>query len=179
MGKRLEALEKTEEIISFLVKALNNIDPHKQIGKTYIQKLLYLATREKIVNLDYSLYSYGPFSRETASEIEEAAYRNMIKIEWISEKGYFLTPGEFSTPTNLEKDVLSKLEKMVSDYSGFNAVDLSIIATAFYILDNRESSVEDVAEAVHRLKPNFSIEKIKNVLGRANIVQEISIPNLY
>ena len=44
----------------YLVDKLEDVSP--QVGKTVVQKMMFLLDKKGVVNYDYSLYHYGPYS---------------------------------------------------------------------------------------------------------------------
>jgi len=168
----VESIFRYPAIISFLVRQLHERYPDKQIGKTLIQKMVYLLTRKGIVNFDYSMYHYGPYSAEAAAELNFAENNNIIKVKWVGGKGYFLEPTDESNKFDMlildpEKQVIDKL---VEEYGDFTAVDLSIIATAYFIMDNFEEPEASLVETIHNIKPKYSADYIKEVLQKGGLI---------
>ena len=91
-------------IIIELVRRLQDKSP--QIGKTVMQKMVYLL--KEIYNVpcgyEYSLYTYGTYSAELTSDVEAvAAMKGLDLKEGIF--GYQITSGENSL-TIMEKNLL-------------------------------------------------------------------------
>lgn len=167
-----ESIFKNPALIGYLVEQIKKKYPKKQVGKTIIQKKMYLLTRLKIVDFDYTMYYYGPFSSEVSGELDFAQGAGIIQIKWVDREGYFIeaTPKlkEFySLITNEEKKAV---EGIVEKFGDFNAIDMSIIATAFYLKDNFGVSDAELVEIIHKIKQNLSSEHIKNILEKARIL---------
>ena len=94
-------------LISYVIKNIKETYPEKQISKTIIQKLFYLLSRKDVVDFNYSLYHYGPYSSEVSNELNFAEEIDFILIDWIPEKGYFISPG----PMYSSKQKLQNIEK--------------------------------------------------------------------
>ncbi len=75
-------------MIGYLVKELNEKYPDAQVGKTVVQKMMFLLNRMKICDFNYTLYHYGPFSSEVANELDYASDLGIVEIEWEEDKGY-------------------------------------------------------------------------------------------
>lgn len=167
-----KSIFKNPALIGCLVKKINEKYPEKQVGKTIIQKNMYLLTRSKIVDFDYSMYHYGPFSSEVSGELNFAENAGIIQIKWVDEKGYFITATskikEFdSLITDEEKKAI---ENIVEKFGDFKAIDISIMASAFFLKDNFGVSDAELVEVIHQIKQNHSSEYIKNVLQKATIL---------
>src|SRR3989338_2893888 len=86
---------KGPAIITYLVKRLEEEHPTKQIGKTILQKLIFLFLRDiknSQISLDYkySIYYYGPYSSELSADLNFAQDINFIRVEWASKLGYYI-----------------------------------------------------------------------------------------
>ncbi|MCK4820643.1 hypothetical protein KA005_33065, partial [bacterium] len=124
-------------LISYVVKRIKETYPATQISKTIIQKLVYLLSRKGGVDFDYSLYHYGPYSSQVSSELNFAEEIDFIVIDWIPEKGYFISPGPMYSSKlllqNTEKTERDAINEIAQKYGAYNAIELSIITTALFL----------------------------------------------
>jgi len=157
--------------IGYLVKSLLNKYPNKQVGKTVVQKMCYLMSREGIADFDFSMYHYGPFSSEVEGELKFAKSSKIVKIRWVDDKGYFIEPGDKCNEFDnyLEEKEKKNIDKCVNKYGDFNAQELSIIATAFYSRENFDARDDELVSIVKSLKPNFKKEQIKKILQEGGV----------
>ncbi len=157
---------KNPALIGYLVETMNEKDPGKQVGKTVIQKMMYFLTREGHTNFSYSMHHYGPYSSGISSELGTAAASGIVNETWHNNEGYYIKSGHRKDDfVNLvSEDEKQAINQIVKKFGKFNAVEMSIIATAFYIKENFDTQYSEIAEVVHSLKKNFSISKIKNIL---------------
>lgn len=153
-------------IIGYTVKKIKEIDPTKQVGKTVIQKMMFFLTRENIIDSDYTLYHYGPYSSEISDNIDYAKQMGIIDLQWKDEAGYYAEATEklekFKHIINSEETEI--IDKVIKKYYEFKAIDLSLIATAMYLKDHYRIPEKDLPQSVHALKPNFSKNFINDVL---------------
>jgi len=166
-----DSIFKCPALIGFLVKKLK--EKHRKVGKTIVQKMMYLLTREKIVDFKYTMYHYGPYSFEVAGELNFAKDTGIVDIQWDEMDGYYdITPGsKLNDFENLIEEKEKKaIEKIVEDFGRFNAIEISIIATALFIKDNFKVPNKELAEKVKKLKPEHKDEYIKHILYRAKII---------
>jgi len=165
--KKEESIFKLPTVISYLVKLMGDKNPGKQIGKTIIQKQMLLFARQQGIDLDYSMYHYGPYSSLVSSDLNYAEVLGLLSSNWIPDKGYFIKSTEeigkyLHLLDDTEKNIIAKI---VEDFGNFNASELAIIATAFFIKDNYKVPNDELPEAVHNAKPNFNINAIKEILA--------------
>ena len=158
-------------LIGYMIKKIGEKYPGKQVGKTFVQKIFYLLTRQEAVDFNYSMYHYGPYSSEVSGELNFAESSGIVNVEWIEDKGYFInsTSKLDNFKSLLKNEEIQAIDDIIETYADFNTIELSLIATALYSRDNFEVSDERLAEVVHNAKPNFSLDLIERVLQKAGI----------
>ncbi len=166
-----ESIFKNPAIIGYLVKKLHEAYPDKQIGKTLVQKMIYFLTRERIVNFNYSMYHYGPYSADVTSELNFAENSGLIDIKWVDGAGYFAeaTPGLKKLEGLIQDSEKSAIDKLIGRFGSFSTVDLSLLATAYFMKDNFGTPNEKLADVIHNLKPRYSTSYIRGVLEKGGI----------
>jgi uncharacterized protein YwgA len=166
-----ESIFKYPTLIGYLVKRIKEKLPDKQVGKIIVQKMLYLLTREVPMKFDYSMYHYGPYSSEVSQELDFAENSGIVEIDWVDKQGYFIKSTdalEHFEPLLTEEDKHA-IEKIVEGFYQFNAIELSIIATAFFLKDNFEIPETHLAKVIHTLKKNRSLEFIETSLKNVGL----------
>ena len=163
-------------LVFHLVKMIKEKYPNKQVGKTVIQKLMYLFETRSHEDFDYTMYHYGPYSSKVGGYINRAEALGLIDVKWIPKKGYFIEPnkkGMDKLPIQIEEEKLRQLETVIDEFGGFTANELSIISTTIYVKNNFGiSDPQKIIETVLSLKPNNQMEWIKQLLERAGIFNE-------
>jgi uncharacterized protein YwgA len=168
-----ESIFKRPILIAYLVNYMQNKYPDKQIGKTMIQKMLYLMSLRGTIDIDYSMYYYGPYSQEVSNELDIAESIGVIEIKWIDDKGYFIKAipdalREFESI--LIADEKDQISLIAEKFGIFNASELSIIATGFYLMNNFGIKEDRLVDAIHDLKQNHTTQYIKSALRRAEVI---------
>lgn len=161
MRRKLNEIAKT---IRYLTEKIHEKNSNKQVGKTLVQKMLYLLAWGGIVDLDYTLYHYGPFSREVERSLEKASDLGLVDIEWRSNKGYYIREkGE--RREKIEDEIKEGIREIVEEYKGYSANKLSIIATALYIIKHFDvTKKRKLINQILSLKPNNRPEWVKETL---------------
>jgi len=163
-------------LIFHLVKIAKEKYSNKQVGKTVIQKLMYLYAVRSLEDFDYTMHHYGPYSSKVGEYINMAEALELVEVKWIPEKGYFIEPnkkGMDKLPVQIEEEKLRQLETVIDEFGGFTANELSIISTTIYVKNNFGiSDPQKIIETVLSLKPNNQMEWIKQLLERAGIFNE-------
>jgi hypothetical protein len=170
----LEKIFKKPFLLGFLVKELDRELKGVNFGKTLIQKIGYIFSREEngVSDFTFSLYHYGPYSFELNSELDFAEGKNFINIEW-TDKGYVIKP----TKENITKyeeaitrEEKEKIEEVVKKYGHYSVVEISIIATAYFLLDRFKTPKEELTRAILNLKPTLKEETICEALKKEKIL---------
>lgn len=160
-------------VISYVLKKLAE-DNSKQIGKTILQKFGYILSREKLARYSYTMYHYGPFSDELSNDFEIIQSLGGVNVEWKPDNGYFIHPTSRIDELiggRLKRDEVTKIDEIIKKYRIYNAIELSIIATAFYIKDNFGIHSDDqLVQIVKSLKPQYS-GRISSVLKKAAVIK--------
>lgn len=166
-----ESLFKNSALIGFLVKRIKEEYPSNQVGKTIIQKMIYILTRINIVDFDYSMYHYGPYSSKVSSELNFCESIGFVQVKWIDDKGYFIetTPKLENFENHISEKEKQAIDDIVKKYGFFSAIELSIIATAFFLKDNFGVHNSKLIPAVHNIKNNHSVEYIEKILQKAEV----------
>jgi uncharacterized protein YwgA len=167
-----ESIFLNAALISHVVGAINALDEKKQIGKTFLQKIFYCLMRNKLSNFTYSLYHYGPYSNELSKELNFAENSHFIEINWKDNKGYFIKPTSNSKKIEsyITKKEKQSIDKIIMKYIDFTAQELSILTTAYYLIDEYDTKVGSLIESVKEIKPNYETQYIENVLKKSELI---------
>ncbi|HOT06259.1 MAG: hypothetical protein A4E45_00362 [Methanosaeta sp. PtaB.Bin039] len=170
-----ESMFKTSGLMGYLVKRLNEERPDTQVGKTIIQKMMYLLSRNGIIDFDFSMYHYGPYSSEVAGELNFAERNGIVEISWEDDKGYFIKPTNKIEKFSylLDDDEKRAVDELIERFGGFKAIDLSLIATALYLKDNFGVGDDRLVDAVHNAKNKYSLVYIEGVLKAGGIISAV------
>jgi len=159
-------------LIGYLVKRLDEKYPGKQIGKTIIQKMMYLLSRSNVANFSFSMYHYGPYSSEVSGELNFAERNGIVDIIWKDAEGYYINPTEKAGDFEhlLSDEEKRAVDDLVTRFGKFKAIDLSLIATALYLKDNFNVEEDRLVEAVQTAKKKFSPDYIRSILEESDVL---------
>jgi uncharacterized protein YwgA len=167
-----ESIFKGPAFITHLVKTISEKYPDKQVGKTVIQKLLFLLTREGVVDFDYSMYHYGPYSAQAFIELNFAEDIGAVEVVWVQNRGYFIKPKDTSLERLLDEEEKAVINRIAEKYGTFNATELSIITTALFVRDYfGVVDDEEIVQVVASLKPQYRRDRIGDILKNCGVVQ--------
>lgn len=160
--------------IQKILYLLSIIDKAKQpVGKTYIQKGLYLLQEGfgEDLGFSYKIHFYGPYSQELSNLEDVLDDYKMIDVEYIDEnKGYKVTlkPNGKRLLDSQEDEYnidMDKIEKVSSLISSAKVKDLELLSTVLYfskLMNDRNAIIKKVLT----LKPHFNKNQIKETIKK-------------
>lgn len=153
-------------LIAHLADRLEGRSPW--FGKTAVQKLVYLLQEVHGVDLGYkfSLYTYGPFSKELASDLDFVHAIEGVSVDYDEEVGgYRISPGVENVEIQSKaQEFLESYEDAIGtvsrEFGPLQAKQLELLATLIYVdSDFREKGEEvdfdELVEKVKGIKPHF------------------------
>jgi len=147
-------------------------DKRGRLGKTAMQKLLYLFQEAYQVPLGYrfSLYTYGPYDSQVMNDLDYANAIGALAIQY-NEEGYRIELG-------LQKDAIERyrkemmgehgdaLNQLIQNYGELNARQLELRATLLYIANEEDgvSTRHDLIQRLTSLKPKYPDQEIGHAI---------------
>ena len=156
-------------LVSYIVKRARD-EGVRQIGKTFVQKIAYLVSREMGINFGYTMYLYGPFSSDVEGAIALAKGLRQVNVKWRDGEGFFIEPRETEWAERLQEKVKDVVDAVITRFGKHSAVELSIITSALYIMDRFNVPKEKVVDAILRMKPEHDKDWVKRVLEKAEVI---------
>jgi len=138
------------------------------LGKKAAQKYIHILSSLSGMNVGYefSFYTYGPFSRELASDLDILGAAKAINVQYnAADNAYSITSSE---TTNAVAQALSPAIKVEADriwsiFSGRTAKQLELISTALFVSDEEGLSMtsSEMTSRIQALKPKYSANEIR------------------
>lgn len=155
-----------------------------RLGKTALQKMIFLLQRSFEVDCDYSytLYTYGPYSSDVARDLDIVEGFEGAKIDYDSNfGGYDIHPGQANTELRQRAmsfldEISPKLDRLVDDFGQYSAKELELRSTVVY-LSKLGLERNTLIQQVHETKPHFSLALIEAAISdleRKGYVRELS-----
>jgi len=157
-----------------------------RLGKTAMQKLLYLLQEAYHVPLDYrfSLYTYGPYDSQVMNDLDYADAIGALAIHYDDKAGYNIEPGkqvDMIEPYRAEMmnehgDTINRLTK---DFGDLNARDLELRSTLFYIASEKDNvkTRHELAERLKSIKPKYTDHDIQ--FGIDDLLEKGHLPESF
>ncbi len=153
-------------IIYYLVKQLKKTYPDRQIGKTTIQRLIYLFEYYTRNNFKFSMYHYGVYSSDVSEYLNMAETLGLISISWNKKLGYSIEPKEkirFFIDISIEEKQI--LDKIVGKYGRLSPIELFVITTALFSRDHfKVVDIKEMTDIILSLRPYIDIHRLQGCL---------------
>ena len=145
-----------------------------RLGKTAMQKLVFLLQEAFGCNLDYhfNLYTYGPYDAALMNDLDFCATASLIQMEEQTDSGYKISPGSKAEELDslrgeIRRDCGDQIDQLLNKFGEMNASDLELRATIFHIhSDNRDMGADEVQNLTRKIKPKFSSSEIKKAFNQ-------------
>lgn len=134
-----------------------------RLGKTAMQKLLYLLQEGLDVPLGYhfELYTYGPYESLIMHDIDYGSATNVLDVTYEPDAGFSIRPGPVAAEVRSYREALKRqygqqLNDLISKFGRLSARELELRATVLYVWkDDPNLDDNHVIELVNELKPRF------------------------
>jgi uncharacterized protein YwgA len=152
-------------VLKRIIDYFHSKESPKEIGRTKIQKLMFLINQNFNLGLEFTLYHYGPYSYEVADMIEFAVNEGFITEEWNGAVGYRILPTDKLQELEPEEGFTVNIESIISQFENYSVKDLSIIATGLLVKQQSGIVKEQIPKRVQELKPKHKLKEIEELLA--------------
>ncbi|MDP1699813.1 MAG: hypothetical protein Q8L53_02485 [Aestuariivirga sp.] len=159
-------MEKLDQIglIAYLAK---KVGPNNKLGRKAVQKFVHIAASLGKIPTGYrfSFYTYGPYSRELAADLEVAeAIDGIVSCQNPGTTAFDIKAGDAADSIiKNAKNYLENQEKSLNgifdEFGNFTARTLELYSTILFLRDeepNIANSLDDLKKRVNQLKPQYS-----------------------
>lgn len=154
-----------QELLAYLAHTQG---PSGKLGKKAAQKFVHILSSlsDADVGYEFSFYTYGPFSRELASDLDLLNNARILNVSYNSfDNSYSISATEKAADVvrNLPADIRQEADRIWAIFSGRTAKDLELTSTILFLHDDEGIDVggQAMIERVQSLKPKYSEAEIK------------------
>lgn len=162
--------------LATLAALVNEVEPHRGLGRTAVMKLTYfLQTLEGMpLGYDFRIYTYGPYDVQVLEDLKIAELVGAVVSHEYAHSygyGYKIVAGEMvdriihSEPKIA--DHKSSVAWVVSEFGSRTAIDLEMVSTIVFIdrasFDDGENlTTREIATRVKSIKPRLNLNNVEN-----------------
>jgi len=143
------------------------------VGKTKLQKLIFLMNELRRLPIDYrfQFYTYGPYASSLSGDVSYLSAIGALHISYdASINTYDVRPGD-EAPHFLEKAAEylqshgADINAVLEGFGHKKAKELELVATLVYVMhydpDFRPENEQHLIEQMRALKPKFSEDEVR------------------
>lgn len=138
------------------------------LGKTKLQKLVYLIKEIKKVSVGYSFrfYNYGPYSDKLAENLDFVRSLDGVNVNYEPSWNLYNILPSSNTDKLIEKapkiqENQQALDDVLHEFGPRNARELELVATLVYVDRNDHLDEDQLVITVKDLKPKYSSSEIE------------------
>jgi len=143
------------------------VDQLEDVGKTKVQKIMYLLQHAFGVPLDYvyTMYYFGPYSEELNNDLLDMKLQDYLDIKTsLDGYGYHVRPGNeiIDSVDKKIKPYKSQLDGCLGKFGDFPALYLELLGTLYFVKHSEDKLTKDeIIEKVRKLKSKFDESTIE------------------
>lgn len=134
------------------------------LGKTKLQKMVYLLEKLKNVSVgyDFSFYTYGPFSSDLAADLDYVNTLGGVQVSYEPAINmYEIAPGPNATRLTEKSQAFlaenrAAIDEILEHFGARQAKELELLATLVYVAQSGRYDDAALVGKVHELKPKFN-----------------------
>ncbi|MCX8034508.1 MAG: hypothetical protein N3A00_04245 [Thermodesulfovibrio sp.] len=145
------------------------------VGKTFIQKAIYILKEGFGLTLDYEfkLHFFGPYSERISTDIDILENGGLIEVKYDEETGYKISITskgikfieDYSSSIENLKEIQDKITKTLSLSKNKTAREMELLGTTLYFLKLTKDE-NRLLNLVKMTKPHFQPKEIKKAIEK-------------
>ncbi|MBN2208954.1 MAG: hypothetical protein JW759_06635 [Candidatus Coatesbacteria bacterium] len=165
MYSEVREMFRAPALIAYLVDRLLSKKQDMQVGKTRIQKMIFLFSRRTpLEGIDFALHHYGTYSGQLDHEMMFGQRAGLLDVECDPRGQYFVKPGEkaqeFYDDAIISQPEKEAVEKIVDEYGDWSVAQLSLLATALFVKEqNPDSDLKDLVKGIKPFANEADLDK--------------------
>jgi uncharacterized protein YwgA len=151
-----------------------------RLGKKALQKLVFLAQELGLARTDYEFrfYTYGPFSRDLAADIDLAEAAGELRVNFDQDRNFYLIRAGDRASESIERGghLMStnreKLDLLLKKVGCRTAKELELLATIKFVEPKRqELGPAEFVSYIRKLKPKYDDAEVRRHIQELDEVE--------
>ena len=170
-GKERISLEKDDRaaaLVAFMVDQIGRIFPTRSVGRSLLQKLFYILSRDDNVDAFFELFINGPYSDWVESALNQAAESGMLTT--VKENGRSIISARGGIAGHVMPNLKEKVNRCVHAYGFYGEEDLAILTTVIFLEDHGSFGPDELIKAVGTMNPRFDMRRVLSLVDHTDVV---------
>jgi hypothetical protein len=164
----LEAEETTAALAAYIVGEIERLFPSCLMGRSRLQKLFYVLSREGHFNIAFDLFMNGPYSDTVEDALGTAVDSGMMSA--VMENGRSSISARAGASCKLPPHLKDEANRCIRAYGFYDEGDLAIVTTALFLEDSHGLGPDDLIRAVMEVNPRFDARRVCSLLDRSDVI---------
>jgi hypothetical protein len=167
-GIVLETDDHAAALAALAVVEMERIFPARPVGRSLLQKLFYIFTKEGGIDVPFELFMCGPYSDWVEGALIRALESGMLTI--VMENGRSCISARGGISGQVLSVVREEMCRCVRSYGFYDEGDLAILTTSLFLEDQMHLGPVELAKAVCAVNPRFDMRRVCSLVDRSDVV---------
>jgi hypothetical protein len=164
----LEIENSAASLATYIVREIERMFPFRPIGRSRLQKLFYILSRNVHFNLRFDLFLNGPYSDQVEKALGQAVESGMLTA--IKENGRSSISARGGISGKVPLNIQEKADQCIRAYGFYDEDDWAILTTALFLEDRNILFPDELIKAVLAVNPRFDMRRVCSLLDRSDVV---------
>ena len=164
----LETGDQAAAFATFVVSEMEREFPNRAVGRSLLQKLLFLLAKDDEVIALFDLFINGPYSDWVEDALGKAVDLGMLTV--LMENGRSSISARGGIMEDIPPESKERALQCVRAFGFYEESDLAILTTAIFLEQNGIQGIDDMVKAVSNVNPRFDLRRICSLLDLSDIV---------
>jgi hypothetical protein len=164
----LETERTNAALATYMVREIERLFPTITTGRSRLQKLLYVLSREGLVDLQFDLFFNGPYSDAVEGALGLAVRSGMLTV--VRENGRSIIRARGGVPGRVTPGLREGADRCIRAYGFYDEKDLAILTTALFLEERHPLMPDELVKTVMEINPHFDMRRVCSLLDRSDVV---------
>jgi len=164
----LEKNDHAAELAAYVVCEMERMFPARKVGRSLLQKLFYVLSREGIVEAPFDLFMNGPYSDWVENALCRAVESGMLTA--VKEDGRSSISARGGIPGQVPAELQARAIRCLQAYCFNDDDDLAILTTSFFLDDRGRRGSDELVRAVIAVNPRFDVRRVCSLIDRSDVI---------
>ncbi len=155
-------------LVAFMVDQIERIFPTRSVGRSLLQKLFYILSRDGNVDAFFELFINGPYSDWVESALIQAAESGMLTM--VKENGRSIISARGGIAGHVTPNLREKVNRCIRAYGFYDEEELAILTTVIFLEGRSSFSPDELIKAVGEMNPRFEMRRVFSLIDHSDVI---------
>jgi hypothetical protein len=164
----LETNDITAALATYIVGEAERMFPAQPMGRSRLQKLFYILSREGHVHCSFGLFMSGPYSDSVESTLNRAVALGMMTV--VKENGRSSISARGGISYEVPFRLKQRADQCIHAFGFYDEEELAILTTALFLEGILTYGPDELVKVMLEINPRFDVRRVCSLLDRSDIV---------